>query len=106
MVEKPKQDERLQQKWYVSEPLVFQQLLKKRKKKFFLPSHIHAVDSIHLRGQNTERWNGVTVGLLSSEVDTMSRCQPMHPTERLFKKQTLSGKPTDRLTRTRFSGRY
>jgi len=76
----------------------FRTVVEKGKKYFFLPSQRHAVDSIHLRGQNTERWNGVTVGLLSSVVDTMSRCQPMHPTGRLFKKRMLPGKPTDRLT--------
>jgi hypothetical protein len=60
----------------------------------------HAVESIHLRERNTGRWNGVTVGLLSSVVDTMSRCQPMHPTKRLSKKPTLSGKLRDMLTWT------
>jgi hypothetical protein len=49
----------------------------------------------------TKSWNGVTVGMLLHMVDSASRCQPMHPTERLSKKLTPLGKPEDMLTWTR-----
>lgn len=49
----------------------------------------------------TESWNGITVGMLLHMVDSVSRCQPMHPTERLSKKPTPLGKLEDMLTWTR-----
>jgi hypothetical protein len=46
-----------------------------------------------------------TLGLLSSEVETMSRLQPMHPRRGLSKKQMPLGELEDRLTWTQLYGR-
>lgn len=56
----------------------------------------------HIYGScKTKGWNGITAGMLLQEVETASRCQPMHPAERLSKKLMPLGKLEDMLTWTR-----
>ena len=69
-----------------------------------LPTPIHksARRIVRIYGSyNTKSWNGITVRMLLHTVDSASRYQPMHLTERLSKKPTPLGKLEDMLTWTR-----